>query len=182
MENTDFRVYCGTYAKYTNGSIFGKWINLRDHNDIDELYEAFKKLHSDEADPEFMFQDIETPEEFKHLDLISESFINDNIYDYIKLYDEIKDSDTNDWVQMHNEYCQENKYFEDEIYYFDDEFFNMFFSDNPMEAARASVFGNINWGHDYIYFNGYANLETTEDPERDLIDKGAIIDWKINNM
>lgn len=29
----DARVYCGTYAKYNDGNLFGKWIDLDDFDD-----------------------------------------------------------------------------------------------------------------------------------------------------
>lgn len=53
------KVYCGTYAKYNNGNLFGEWMNLNDYSDYDEFYKACKELHKDEDDPEFMFQDYE---------------------------------------------------------------------------------------------------------------------------
>ena len=52
------RVYVGTFAKYNNGSIKGAWIDLEDH-DAESFIEACRALHSDETDPEFMFQDYE---------------------------------------------------------------------------------------------------------------------------
>jgi len=59
MELKFMKVYVGTYQKYNNGSLKGAWLELDDYSDIDEFYEACKKLHSDEEDPEFMFQDKE---------------------------------------------------------------------------------------------------------------------------
>lgn len=53
------RVYCGTYAKYNNGSIKGAWLDLSDYADASEFWQACKELHKDEADPEYMFQDYE---------------------------------------------------------------------------------------------------------------------------
>ena len=55
---SEARVYVGTYAKYNNGSLFGKWLDLSDYSDKDEFWEACRELHEDEQDPEFMFQDI----------------------------------------------------------------------------------------------------------------------------
>lgn len=52
------RVYVGTYGKYNNGSIAGAWIDLEAH-DKESFGEAIRELHRDEADPEFMFQDLE---------------------------------------------------------------------------------------------------------------------------
>lgn len=44
----------------------------------------------------------------------------------------------------------------------DDEFWEIYFDDNPQEAARATYFGDIkNWNDPYIRFNAYGNLETT---------------------
>lgn len=53
------QIYVGTYAKYNEGSLFGKWMQLSDYSDLDEFIEACKELHKDEEDPEFMFQDWE---------------------------------------------------------------------------------------------------------------------------
>ena len=45
------------------------------------------------------------------------------------------------------------------VYDFDEEFFNIFFNGNVIEAVRATHFGNIqNWNDEYIYFNAYGNL------------------------
>lgn len=44
----------------------------------------------------------------------------------------------------------------------DNEFWEIYFDDNPQEAARATYFGDIrNWNDPYIRFNAYGNLETT---------------------
>lgn len=51
------RVYVGTYAKYNRGSINGAWLDLDDYSDDAEFYAAALALHSDEKDPELMFQD-----------------------------------------------------------------------------------------------------------------------------
>ena len=53
------RLYVGTYGKYVNGSILGKWMSLSDYSDYDEFLTACRELHSDEADPELMYQDFE---------------------------------------------------------------------------------------------------------------------------
>ena len=53
------KIYVGTYAKYNNGSIDGKWITISDYNTYEEFVDACRELHSDEKDPEFMVQDYE---------------------------------------------------------------------------------------------------------------------------
>lgn len=52
-------VYVGTYAKYNSGSIAGKWLSFDDYADRKDMLDACRALHSDEADPELMFQDFE---------------------------------------------------------------------------------------------------------------------------
>lgn len=63
MKNTikvsDFSLYVGTYAKYNNGSIAGEWVNLSEYPTLTEFLEKCAEIHSDEQDPEFMFQDHE---------------------------------------------------------------------------------------------------------------------------
>jgi len=72
------RVYVGTYRKYNEGSIFGKWLDLEDYSDLEEFYEACAELHSDEEDPEFMFQDHEDC-----CGLVSESSIDERIFELL---------------------------------------------------------------------------------------------------
>ena len=73
MKNTvtEPRLYVGTYAKYASGSIAGDWLSLEGH-DADSFHAACLELHSDEVDPELMFQDFEGfPRDFygeSHLD------------------------------------------------------------------------------------------------------------------
>lgn len=81
---SNISIYVGTYNKYNNGSIEGKWLQLSDFSDYKELRQAMYELHSDEEDPEFMFQDYECPELFEELGLISESHISPDIYEVIE--------------------------------------------------------------------------------------------------
>lgn len=53
------KVYCGTFAKYNDGSIKGEWMDMTDYSDAEEFFAACAELHKDEEDPEFMFQDYE---------------------------------------------------------------------------------------------------------------------------
>jgi len=68
MSISDFlsaKVYCGTYGKYNRGSLDGGWLTLADYKTNEEFLNACAKLHSDEREPEFMFQDTDClPEEF----------------------------------------------------------------------------------------------------------------------
>ena len=61
------KIYVGTYAKYNDGSLDGKWVDLTEYSDYDEFLAAMHELHSDEDDPEFMVQDYENfPEKWYH--------------------------------------------------------------------------------------------------------------------
>ena len=73
------KIYVGTYKKYNDGNLFGQWLDLEDYEDLDEFYEACEKLHKDEDDPEYMFQDFEDIPDA----LISESWIDQDIYDWL---------------------------------------------------------------------------------------------------
>lgn len=82
-------IYVGTYQKYNNGSLYGKWLNLVDYSNYDELLEAMKELHLDEHDSEFMMQDYENCSFFEKLGLIGESFLSPEIYE---IAEQINDS------------------------------------------------------------------------------------------
>lgn len=86
----DMSVYVGTYRKYNEGSLFGKWLNFSDYSDYDELLTAMKNLHADEDDPEFMYQDYEISLLFENLGLVSEYHISREIYE---VWNKIQNSD-----------------------------------------------------------------------------------------
>jgi len=53
------KLFVSTYSKYNNGSLAGQWVELSQFSDAEEFLEYCKKLHSDEEQPEFMFQGCE---------------------------------------------------------------------------------------------------------------------------
>lgn len=63
MKNTvsvnEISLYVGTYGKYNSGSIAGQWVNLMEYPTLQEFLTHCAEIHSDEQDPEFMFQDCE---------------------------------------------------------------------------------------------------------------------------
>jgi len=80
------RLYVGTYAKYNNGSIAGAWVDLDKFKDKEAFIEHCQKLHADEDDAEFMFQDFEGfPKRF-----YSESGIDDELFDFLALDEDEK--------------------------------------------------------------------------------------------
>lgn len=81
---SDSRVYVGTWAKYNAGSLAGAWLNLSDFSDYDAFMAACAALHSDEAAPEYMFQDCEG---------IPSRFVSGDFVDVRGLYDAAEDLD-----------------------------------------------------------------------------------------
>lgn len=79
-------LYCGTYNKYNNGSIAGKWLYLDDYSDSEAFLKACADLHKDESDPEFMFQDFEYMPDSLYSESLSKIDL-DKIYQWLE-YDE----------------------------------------------------------------------------------------------
>ena len=183
---TAAKIFLTDYASYNNGTQFefGHWVNLSDFSDADELNEYIKN-HFEECDKESpldspreetMITDFEGfPEEF-----YSESGCDfEKIFKYIELdFENKRDSEK---IGLWNEYCQAQNY--EEIFHWDDYFFDIFFEGKPQEAARAASFGQLNWNHEYIKFNGYGNLESMSEYEAvNSIDETALIEWLIENL
>lgn len=98
---SEARVYVGTYAKYNNGSLFGKWLDLSDYSDKDEFLEACRELHEDEQEPEYMFQDYENIPET----LISESWLSDKFFELRDAIEQLSETEQEAffvWCDHHN--------------------------------------------------------------------------------
>jgi antirestriction protein len=89
--SNESRIYVGTYAKYNDGSLFGKWMDLSDYDDLEEFYKACLKLHQDEEDPELMFQDWEYIPDF----LISECSLHKDTFTYMETISEMDEERAN---------------------------------------------------------------------------------------
>lgn len=83
-------LYCGTYAKYNDGSIAGKWLKLSDYDGPEAFLAACRDLHRDESDPEFMFQDYEGFPKSLYGESLSISDL-EGIYEWVALSDEDQD-------------------------------------------------------------------------------------------
>jgi antirestriction protein len=74
------KVYVSTFHKYNNGSLRGDWIDIEGH-DRESFLDACRELHSDEVDPELMFQSWEgVPNP-----LASESSLAEELWEFIEL-------------------------------------------------------------------------------------------------
>jgi antirestriction protein len=87
------KIYVGTYAKYNDGSLDGKWVDLTEYDTYEDFLAAMHELHSDEDDPEFMVQDYENfPEKWYHeAGLPTEEEFN-KINDYYMMDDSKKEA------------------------------------------------------------------------------------------
>lgn len=72
--------------------------------------------------------------------------------------------DDSELVSIWNEHCQSINDIDNEIYLNDEEFFNTFFDGRIIEAVRAVSYGEYSYNHEWVIFNGYANLESSDDP------------------
>lgn len=86
-------------------------------------------------------------------------------------------------IEIHNIYVRENNFsYEGVIERNDEDFFNLFFEGDPMEAVRASFYGNYHYYDDWVWFNAYGNLESGDDEEHlPLRDAEEMAEWYINN-
>jgi len=75
------RVYVGTWGKYNAGSLKGDWLEIEDYNSYEEFIQACRELHSDEVDPEFMYQDWEDIPD----GLIDQSWISPLLWEILSL-------------------------------------------------------------------------------------------------
>ena len=65
-------------------------------------------------------------------------------------------------IELNNIYCQSAGYYDNEIYNNDEDFFSTFYP-NPgdgLKVAQAIHFGDYNYSHEFVTFNGYGNLES----------------------
>lgn len=161
------KIYVGTYALYSNGSINGKWFDLEDYADKDEFLEACKEFLKGEADPELMFQDHEgIPKTF-----ISESWIDSEFWDYMNYddrydgeakaaymacFDKWDESDFEErfngkfdsWAEMAEEFCDScgtlDQIPENLRYYFD---FELYANDIRLSGDMCEDNGYFFWNH-----------------------------------
>ena len=70
-----------------------------------------------------------------------------------------------DKIGFHNERSQENVRGEDDIYPNDEDFFQMFYANDPFGAVQRAVYGNYNPQHDYVMLDGYGNFKSMDEYE-----------------
>ena len=145
-------LYVGTYEKYNNGSLDGAWVDLTQFKDKDEFYDFIEKLHKDEHDPEFMFQDFQNFPEF----LYSECELDERIFDWLALPDEQREYIAAYWDEIGQDdidYIEEAFYgcykdFNEFVYDSVDNCFSHIFKDHP---TMETYFDYEAYGRDLTY-------------------------------
>lgn len=136
------RVYVGTYAKYNSGSIKDAWVDLEECASHGDFIAECNKLHSDEADPEFMFQDFEGfPKSY-----YGESSISPDLWDWLEL-----DEDDRELLAVYQEHVD---------------------SDGDIDRAREAFCGKYDseadWAEEWLSDTG--GLEGVPEHLRNYID------------
>lgn len=158
------KLYCGTYKKYNEGSLFGKWMDLDDYADKDEFLEACAELHKDEKYPEFMFQDMEYEYEWENK-LYSECSVPE---EYWEIKNELEkegiDNECYDaWLtNIPEDPCADHiKRVRDDYlgkYDSEEEFAESYFEEDPIHKSCLANY--IDWDRVYeeeFRYNGYWN-------------------------
>ena len=78
------------------------------------------------------------------------------------IIEQINSMDTNELIDLNNTYCNSANISDSEIYENGEEFFNMFFEGDVMRAIQATHYGDYNYSHDWVRFNGYGNLDSIQ--------------------
>jgi hypothetical protein len=65
-------------------------------------------------------------------------------------------------VELNNTYAQSCNMYDSEIFSNDEEFFSMFYPNagDGLKVAQAVFYGDYNYSHDWVAFNGYGNLQS----------------------
>ena len=92
----------------------------------------------------------------------------------------LKNLDSEDLVNLSNEFSVNNSFFDNEIYLNEPEFFEIFFSNEPYNLAQRIFFGDYAINEKFVKFNGYGNLESF-DYVNDYIDFDLIAESVLND-
>jgi|688.fasta_scaffold1701237_1 hypothetical protein len=76
----------------------------------------------------------------------------------------IENANSNQLIEINNRYCQEIGNSDNEIWDNDEEFFSIFYPNagDALRAVQAAFYGDYNFSHNWVKFNGYANLESID--------------------
>jgi hypothetical protein len=75
------------------------------------------------------------------------------------IIEEINGFNENELIDLNNAYCDHINSMDNYIYSNDEDFFN-FLDWNGLRVAQAIFYGDYNYSHDYVTFDGYGNFQT----------------------
>ena len=98
-----------------------------------------------------------------------------------KLIDLLEEMGDIDLIMLHNDYCQQCNYYDDEIFTID--MFDDIFNDvDPFDVALKIYYGDFNPSYEYFKFNGYGNIQSICKWELDrFIDIDDIVNYILDN-
>lgn len=141
---SDASVYVGTYGKYNDGSLAGKWLDIADYASEEEFYEACAELHKDEpaGRRELMFQDWSNVP----CGLISESSISDVLFGLVQEAQSMSDEEQEalaEWLADHG--CSDRDTADDLVEEFRDDYVGDYDreEDFAQEMVDEGMFGDI---------------------------------------
>lgn len=83
--------------------------------------------------------------------------------------------------EIYNELDNKDSFHINDWFYFDEDFFTEF-GISAYEAARATHFGDVNWNHDYISYDGYGNFVTTDELNWEAEEDEIVEAWIEENI
>ena len=93
--------------------------------------------------------------------------------------DTINNMSDSELIDLWNEYCDNNRYYDDRIEYFDESVFNdLMAGKTPYEIYQIIDNSDISFFDDYCRYNGYDELNTFSDVY-DSIDIDDLVEWVI---
>ena len=93
--------------------------------------------------------------------------------------DTINNMSDSELIDLWNEYCDNNRYYDDRIEYFDEGVFNdLMAGKTPYEIYQIIDNSDISFFDDYCRYNGYDELNTFSDVY-DSIDIDDLVEWVI---
>lgn len=87
--------------------------------------------------------------------------------------EQIEQLSDSDLLQVWLEVCDLFNLADSLIYNNDEEFFNEIWNPEPIEVARSCTHGDYHYQHEYVRFDGYGNLESS-DYVADFVDEYQI--------
>lgn len=153
LRSTTIKVYVSNVGAYNAGTLTGEWTSLP-VKDIKAVFEADRKKYGEVEGygEEYFITDYKAPFEVKEFE---------NLHDLNNLAKALKDNclDTIEDVFYSLE-SSEEVYISKPIEFNEDTFEELTAGMSRVEVARATAFGDVNWGDDLIRFDDYGNLET----------------------